>query len=55
MYNDKLVYKVAFFGISLWKDKIALSLHKHGTLIQQPVVIWKTINFVLDEHALFIY
>ncbi len=28
MYNDQLVYKVviwAFFGISLWKDKVALS------------------------------
>ncbi len=28
MYNDQLVYKVAiwaFFGISLWKEKVALS------------------------------
>ncbi len=28
MYNDQLVYKVviwAFFGISLWKDKVALT------------------------------
>ncbi len=28
MYNDKLVYKVvilAFFGISLWTEKVALS------------------------------
>ncbi len=27
MYNDKLVYKgvkLAFFGISLWTDKVAL-------------------------------
>ncbi len=29
MYNDQLVYKVdiwAFFGISLWTEKVALSL-----------------------------
>ncbi len=29
MYNDKLVYKVViwvFFGISLWKEKAALTL-----------------------------
>ncbi len=29
MYNDQLVYKVviwAVFGISLWKEKVALSL-----------------------------
>ncbi len=29
MYNDKLVYKVviwAFFGISLWTEKVALKL-----------------------------
>ncbi len=28
MYNDKLVYKVdiwAFVGISLWKEKVALT------------------------------
>ncbi len=28
MYNDQLVYKVVFwalFGISLWKDKVALT------------------------------
>ncbi len=28
MYNDQLVYKVvlwAFFGISLWKENVALS------------------------------
>ncbi len=28
MYNDQLVYKVviwAFFGISLWKEKVALN------------------------------
>ncbi len=30
MYNDKLVYKVviwAFFGITLWKEKAALTTH----------------------------
>ncbi len=29
MYNDKLVYKVviwAFFGITLWKEKVAFIL-----------------------------
>ncbi len=29
MYNDKLVYKVviwAFFGISLWTEKVALNI-----------------------------
>ncbi len=29
MYNDQLVYKVviwAFFGISLWKEKVALNI-----------------------------
>ncbi len=29
MYNDQLVYKVAisaFFGISLWKEKVALTI-----------------------------
>ncbi len=33
MYNDKLVYKVviwAFFGISLWREKVALNVYmKH--------------------------
>ncbi len=31
MYNDQLVYKVviwAIFGISLWKEKVALNYHK---------------------------
>ncbi len=31
MYNDQLVYKVviwAFFGISLWKEKVALTIKK---------------------------
>ncbi len=31
MYNDQLVYKVviwAFFGISLWKEKVALIISK---------------------------
>ncbi len=30
MYNDQLVYKVviwAFWGISLWKEKVALNLY----------------------------
>ncbi len=29
MYNDQLIYKVviwAFFGISLWKERVALNL-----------------------------
>ncbi len=31
MYNDQLVYKVviwAFFGISLWKEKVALNIQR---------------------------
>ncbi len=30
MYNDQLVHKVviwAFFGISLWTEKVALNMH----------------------------
>ncbi len=32
MYNDKSVYKVViwvFFGISLWKEKVALKKREH--------------------------
>ncbi len=32
MYNDQLVYKVniwAFFGISLWTEKVALKMYIH--------------------------
>ncbi len=32
MYNDQLVYKVViwkFFGISLWKEKVALTTDNH--------------------------
>ncbi len=37
MYNDKLVYKVViwvFFGISLWKEKVALMLLVHIAINQ---------------------
>ncbi len=36
MYNDQLVYKVviwAFFGISLWKEKVALNKENKGATI----------------------
>ncbi len=35
MYKDQLVYKVviwAFFGIRLWKEKVALSLSNTFTI-----------------------
>ncbi len=34
MYNDQLVYKVviwAYFGISFWKDKVALRYFSEGS------------------------
>ncbi len=36
MYNDQLVYKViiwAFFGISLWKEKVALTRISHNHIM----------------------
>ncbi len=41
MYNDQLVYKVvilAFFGISLWKEKVALRVRQMIVLGHKPKV-----------------
>ncbi len=42
MYNDKLVYKViiwVFFGISLWKEKVALKEYIHNmTFVNSKIV-----------------
>ncbi len=45
MYNDQLVYKVviwAFYGISLWKEKVALSQFRYF------VYYYVFINFVFN-------
>ncbi len=51
MYNDYLVYKVviwAFFGISLWTEKVALI--KRGTPLPGHVINNKILLSVYNEH-----
>ncbi len=41
MYNDQLVYKVviwAFFGISLWTEKVALN--KYAYCLFVTMLLW---------------
>ncbi len=48
MYNDQLVYRVViwvFFGISLWKEKIALTSLAKPLLIGHNVVYIKLAGY----------
>ncbi len=50
MYNDQLVYKVViwpFFGISLWTEKVALTLNLSYTLYTSIIKIAYTTNNVV--------
>ncbi len=50
IYNDKLVYKVAiwaFFGISLWKEKVALNEY---ALLQLVIQISKCTDQLLMKY-----
>ncbi len=59
MYNDKLVYKVviwAFFGISLWKENVALMcsllLNEYAAsiLYRLPILCGKVCLYTLQGY-----
>ncbi len=49
MYNDQLVYKVviwAFFGISLWTEKVALSCMFMGIIDYERLCSYILVTYV---------
>ncbi len=51
MYNDQLVYKVvirAHFGISLWTEKLALRVARHGDILAYLPIEWRKYTSCLE-------
>ncbi len=53
MYNDQLIYKVviwAYFGISLWREKVPLTrMEMRQSDMMVGMVIWGTLACQLDR------